>query len=633
MVSSGSLRADAREGGEFSPRAAAGWADRALAYLAGDPAVRLDAGEQRDLVRDLVTGRASRDDLQLALQLLWVASDEDLKVIFSSDDDLLRVLHEGVPAGHEFRADLDSFLAERFEGGREELAAGRVLPYGQPGGAFTPALLSDSLAGLPLDRLPRGEEIGRVEEAIRRQSLLALSELLSELPPVERARAARWLAGVRVTLGARGGRPAIMRKLDTALDLLYGAAVAEVPEPEMLRLLTIRPPAAKAGELRAALDPAWRAGEAGGRPQSFTRLISGQGEDFGVRLVGAYRSDIEGLTQRYVEGRRGADRGRGLLLSAQEMGLVAAEAGRWVGGVFGDLVEVPELFPGGGGAGGGWQDADELIWGMSPDEQRAWARNELISYLDWDSAAAWAAREHHAVPVFDEGGVPGNEEARVISGVIGNLLGADTVARVLDISAGRPGRAAPWTGQAWAQVFRAPERWRNQQMRWEYFQAFIREIVRRLEHPDFARYCESLGGTYAGNALYRGAVGQLTTMVWASVPFWEQDVRAAVEGDDAGGEPLPHDGMPRLADREGASMGAVRRLVHVTGDARNLVAAYLLGDVEKIAALGSAAAGPEWSATGPVGDLRGEGGRWLRSGRTGRCTGPGLASSVPGLAM
>ncbi|HEX9526902.1 MAG TPA: hypothetical protein VF951_05345 [Streptosporangiaceae bacterium] len=188
-------------------REAAGWADRALRYLTGDLAVRLNAGLQRRLATALVTGWASEDERWLALHLLRAASDEDLKDIFEPGLGLLPVLEEGIPAGHGLRPELDSFLQQRFSGGPDDLAAGRVLPHRQPAGRFTPELLDPSLKGLAADVEPAGARLDRIAAAIRLKSSEKLSERLRGLPLVERARAARWLTAIRVALHAQGTVP------------------------------------------------------------------------------------------------------------------------------------------------------------------------------------------------------------------------------------------------------------------------------------------------------------------------------------------------------------------------------------------------------------------------------------------
>ena len=136
--------------------------------------------------------------------------------------------------------------------------------------------------------------LGRVEAALRPWYSGPLTAMLLRLPPVERARAARWLTGVRVALHARGPSP-VIQELDVTLDVLFRLAATEIPGPDRLRLVTIRPPAGQAEALRRALDPEPAAfgpvpGDVG---SSLAEPVAGKlpehDQDFGDRLREAYR--------------------------------------------------------------------------------------------------------------------------------------------------------------------------------------------------------------------------------------------------------------------------------------------------------------------------------------------------------
>ena len=148
-------------------RMAAGWAERALRYLSGDPEYALDAGQQRELAVALVTGLASRAERGLALVLLQAADDSELAVMFGGEDGrgLLTALDAGIRPGDVLRGDLDRFFEQRFDGGRPALAEDPVVARGQPAGVLIPRLVS------------------------------------AELPPVQRARAQWWLGRARAEAG------------------------------------------------------------------------------------------------------------------------------------------------------------------------------------------------------------------------------------------------------------------------------------------------------------------------------------------------------------------------------------------------------------------------------------------------
>src|SRR5260370_21100558 len=84
----------------------------------------------------------------VALRLLAAAGDGQLGVMFTGGPGMLALLGAAFPPGDALRGGLEDFLAARFDGGRPELAAGRVVPQGQPGGQFSPGLIHPDLAAL-----------------------------------------------------------------------------------------------------------------------------------------------------------------------------------------------------------------------------------------------------------------------------------------------------------------------------------------------------------------------------------------------------------------------------------------------------------------------------------------------------
>ena len=410
--------------------------------------------------------------------------------------------------------------------------------------------------------------------------------MLLRLPPVERARAARWLTGVRVALHARGHSP-VIQELDVTLDVLFRLAATEIPGPDRLRLVTIRPPAGQAEALRRALDPEPAAfepapGDVGSR---LVEPVGGQppehDQDFGDRLREAYRSTLDFYTQKLVTGRRAEDRGPGRLYSMAHLQRIAAAA-RWlVDGVFGQLV--PERVGVSISVHDQWEDRDRLIRNWSQEEQRAQARRELIGYLTQPTDAAALAREHRAVPDFDRDGAPLNEESRIISAVIEDLLNDPAiVAQALDLLKAWPAWSDQKARKIWVQRFRADEPWQNQRELWDKLVSSIHEYVHTLVHPRFRRLYRELP-PLARNALEEGVVCLLTEIVWSGVWPWDPALREAVEGEYATEPPLPMHLMPHpFIDHRYESIAQVKQLLALLGDVRNLYAAFFLGEVEMI---------------------------------------------------
>jgi hypothetical protein len=569
-------------------REATGWADQARAYLSGDPEARLTASQQRDLVVRLLTRMASRDERRLALIVLRAAHDVDLGSIVKAAGGLLPLLEEAIPAGDGLRPELESFLRDRFGERWGELGAGLGMPHGQPAGMFIPALLDGSLMTVPLVGELGGGALGLVETAVSRLSSQELTEKLMPLPPVERARATRWLTGVRVGLHARGAGREVMATVDSTLDVLYRAAVREIRDPDWLRLVTLRPPAGREKALRAALDPP-------PPTQPFTSQLPGKG-DFRSRLSDAFRDALTDLTQIRVDGRRAENRTPASLYPMEHIGQIAAQAKKWTDRLFGHLATKAAL-EADRNIHDQWEDADQDIAAMSDREKRTLAGQQLGRYLTWNNRVVEVMREHHAVVLFDRQGKPLNNETQIISEVISGLLDEDKdeaiLTQVLDIYRGLPGRARPWTMEVWVQAFRAPERWQNQQALWGIAATLVHEYLHLLEHPRYQSYRDSLMfGTDAFNTLVEGVVSLLTEVVWPGVRPGGPAVRAKVEREYSSDAPLSPDRMPHPAETRYPSLAQVMRLVHELGDVRNLFAAFFLGDIEKITGpLGGAATG------------------------------------------
>ena len=125
-------------------------ADQALAYLSGDPAVRLDAGAQRELVTALVTGPVSEDERWLALQLLRAASDADLRDITDAGRNCWRCWRRTSRPG---TAAPGAGVLAGGGSGRAGLAGNPDRAARAACGPFTPALFDRSL-NLALDVEP-----------------------------------------------------------------------------------------------------------------------------------------------------------------------------------------------------------------------------------------------------------------------------------------------------------------------------------------------------------------------------------------------------------------------------------------------------------------------------------------------
>ena len=345
----------------------------------------------------LVTGLASQEERWLALQLLRAADDGELGGIFGRGSTLLAVLEEGIPAGHALRPELDSFFDQRFSGGRAAVAAGQVVPRGQPAGAFTPALLDASLAGLGLAAEPTPAQLCGITEVIARWNADRLAAGLLTLSGAQRSRAARWLTTVRVLAHQDpGSPPRALVTLDRVLDRLYRAAALDVPDADRLRQLTI----AASGRAGAAAAPGAGSALARVRGQHRSTRLShsptsspdsqGTSPPGFARPTKTTSGHGSGVMARVPEGRSGGCRGAGTPWSTS--GRSGWRPSEWTDGTFGAFARGAALVPDRPGIPGNIHDQyaslDQRIETMTPAGRRALAGTQLRKYLGWPTRVA-----------------------------------------------------------------------------------------------------------------------------------------------------------------------------------------------------------------------------------------------------
>jgi hypothetical protein len=124
------------------------------------------------------------------------------------------------------------------------------------------------------------------------------------------------------------------------------------------------------------------------------------------------------------------------------------------------------------------------------------------------------------------------------------------------------------------QLIGAPGPGPDRQAPWRKFLMISRELLHGPEHPRGEGYRRRLGfGSHAHDALAEGVAGLLTEIVWSGPD--------AAIGGGYGLEPSLGAGrVPDLAWDRYVSMAEVMRLLHVAGSARNVFAAFFLGEVE-----------------------------------------------------
>ncbi len=117
----------------------------------------------------------------------------------------------------------------------------------------------------------------------------------------------------------------------------------------------------------------------------------------------------------------------------------------------------------------------------------------------------------------------------------------------------------------------------NRREMWDLFQTVVHEYLHTLEHSRYRGYREGLGQQAGGFTLREGVVEYFTHTVLESINYADADLRRVVEGefhDPDVTDPVPtYHGYTERANAE--------KLAGVVG-ARNVMAAFFLGDVEKV---------------------------------------------------
>jgi hypothetical protein len=305
------------------------------------------------------------------------------------------------------------------------------------------------------------------------------------------------------------------------------------------------------------------------------------GDEFAVGLREAFDRDIERYLGLYVAGKGAAQRSGLGLHPMEHIGQIADQARQWADEVLGRFCISPDLPGKAGNIHDQYADTDAQIKKMTTPERHDRAGSLLREYLAESQfvAAALDARR----PAFDPDGKPVNDVAGTAAGVIDELLSDQrTVRKVLQIWRGWPVWADPASQLVWVQVIRAAAGEADQYCLWETAQRLIFGCVRLLEHPEYRRYADRFGPGSRARAILRGAAVPLTEMVWLAVEPHVSDpgLRRVIEGEHASLPALAE--MPPIAGLRGSAYADTMNLIHLAGGIQNLLAAYFLGEMDRL---------------------------------------------------
>ncbi len=165
-------------------------------------------------------------------------------------------------------------------------------------------------------------------------------------------------------------------------------------------------------------------------------------------------------------------------------------------------------------------------------------------------------------------------EKAIVEKVKGEIVGARRD-RLLEIHKAWPGFSE--AGEVNVQRFKEPTKEANRDVMWRLFQTVVHEYLHTLEHSRHVQYRKTLTAQAGSSTLREGVVDYFTHTVLDSVKYDDQ-LRTLVEGpyhDVSVEHKVPrYSGYKERANAE--------KLAGIVG-ARNVMAAFFLGDVDKIA--------------------------------------------------
>src|SRR5260370_12537370 len=273
---------------------------------------------------------------------------------------------------------------------------------------------------------------------------------------------------------------------------------------------------------------------------------------------------------------------------------IARQAARWLDEVFGRLTgERPALVAAEPGQPGNIYDGFAYRqWeqqGWSPETRTEVARLFLAGPGLLGPEPARVLAEHRAVLSGPGRDRPVNADDRIAAEVSDDLLRAPAIiTRVLNIERGWQAEATPDEQKILVARFRSREGRQAQRAPWEMAQILIHEILHLMAHPRYVAHVNSLPFAER-TTLAEGVVDFLTEIVWNHVrarftePGYLDSLRSEIEAGHAIREALPD--LPHPAATRYAAHVEATRVVSEVGIG-NLLEAYFLGNVEKIAGPG-----------------------------------------------
>jgi hypothetical protein len=288
-------------------------------------------------------------------------------------------------------------------------------------------------------------------------------------------------------------------------------------------------------------------------------------EDYEVRLTALVERLILHEWNTYGKDKAG-QRGVDQLIGWDRVKTIAARSKAACDAVFGSYAAGPPLAPG-LALHDAW-DAKKLKLQSDKkysDDMAIWRVSKLLT---GNQLVATLNREHSADPT--------RKPEKEIGARVQDAMVKKHYAKLLETHQGWPANAED--GKVFIQRFLTPSAVANRDTLWRLFGTIVHEYIHTLENSASKAYQVKLDSDSAFT-LREGVVEYLTLTVMESVDYTDAGLRADVEGDFH--VDLTHP-VPQRSSYPAQRVGA-EKLAGVVG-AKNVMAAFFLGDVEKIGA-------------------------------------------------
>ena len=548
------------------------------------------------LIDEMVDGPTLGEDEECILDLLERSDAGDLRTIFADAQKRTLSLEDNIQGDNRIR--LNTFEASRFQGGRTELLAGRVVVLGDPVPAGAPAYgfaAATFDARLDSDR-SHIELIALIDRYSPDDRTKALDHLQHEVwpqatddvgkgeiqapevadPDAKAALEARIeVARERVRkserilqhyfLTAVPGTEAELTSGTKAVDPARRQELRDVLRPRQYTALVEQEKKAAQEDKKPAKDK--------DKPPTFDPKRK---EDYRKDLAAELEKVVKDLYEQYVTnaGKRGTQ---------EEIEPMADVAKKETDAVFGQFYDVskrkPLEFAGKGKSGklSFWYDVQEKMrQQFGNDTVAKW---HLFYYLKNIDTLLAINDKYTANPVFDEFGTAHGLEAEVQSAVVNKLAKDPEIVRKA-IATDRNWGGAADKGKIFVDLFHSPDVDNDRRQCWDMFQTLVHEYLHTLVHKDYVDYADSFGDkSVQSSTLHEGVDCVLDEVVWARVEtkVREPGLRKVVEGNT--NAKLPPIDVPPPSRYE--SYPEAMRLVGLVG-IQNVYAAYFLGLVDRI---------------------------------------------------